>query len=258
MKKRVLFLLGIALGSLAVNGGLFWVFERGTNQAVHSFFDAVWWWVVTSATVGYGDIVPATVAGRIVGIVTILLGVFSYTGIMALIIESTHEYVERRERGRATVTDRNHIVLCEYTAVADELIRVLPDCPPFAGRAIVIVSDLISTAPYPQHHFVNGVPLSPVALRQANVKEAAYVFIFANLRFADPDIKTLHAAVRVHQLNPRATILVELIDPANPLLKKMSWPLAPFASRELMETVLSKGQLNPAAWLPEGHEAPGK
>lgn len=256
MKKRILFLLLIALGSLAVNGGLFWVFERGTNQTVHSFFDVIWWWVVTSATVGYGDIVPVTWPGRVVGIVTILLGVFSYTGIMALIIDSAHEYIERRERGRATVTVGNHVILCEYTAVADELIRVLPDCPPFAGRPIVIVSDLISTTPYPQHHFVHGVPLSPTALRQANIKDAAYVFIFANLRFADPDIKTLHTAVRVHELNPRATILVEMMDIGNPLLKTMAWPVVPIESRKLMEAVLSKGRINPAEWLPKGHQAP--
>jgi voltage-gated potassium channel len=258
MKKRILFLLFIALGSLAVNGGLFWIFENETNKTIHSFFDVVWWWVVTSATVGYGDIVPTTWPGRVVGIVTILLGVFSYTGIMALIIESAHDYIERRERGRASVSAKDHIVLCEYTAVADELIHVLPGCPPFAGRPIVIVSDLISTTPYPQHHFVNGVPLSPVALRQANVKDAAYVFIFANLRFADPDVKTLHTAVRAHEMNPRATIFVELMDIGNPLLKKMSWPAVPIESRKLMEAVLSKGRINPAEWLPAGHQPHGE
>ena len=34
-----------------------------------SFRDSLWWAVVSAMTVGYGDIVPVTVAGRIVGIV---------------------------------------------------------------------------------------------------------------------------------------------------------------------------------------------
>ena len=218
------------------------------NPHVRTHFDAIWWWVCTSATVGYGDIVPATWQGRVVGIATIFLGIFSYTGVAALIIESAHLYMEKRERGRAEVTAKGHIVLCEYTAVADELIRILPNHPPFAGREIVIVSDLVSVSPYPQHHFVHGVPLSPVSLRKANVQEAAFVFVFANLRFADPDIKVLHTAARVHEMNPRATILVELMDPQNPLLRRIPWPLVPLDSRKLMEAILSKEPINPAEW----------
>jgi hypothetical protein len=34
-----------------------------------SLIDAIWWCFVTSLTIGYGDIAPVTIAGRIVGIV---------------------------------------------------------------------------------------------------------------------------------------------------------------------------------------------
>lgn len=40
-----------------------------------SFADAAWWALVTLATVGYGDIVPTTPSGRIVGSALILFGV---------------------------------------------------------------------------------------------------------------------------------------------------------------------------------------
>ena len=256
MKKRLLFLLAVASASLVVNSSLFWCFEHGVNPNVHTPFDAVWWWVVTSATVGYGDIVPITWMGRLVGTATIVLGIFSYTGIAALIIESAHLYMERRERGRATVKAKGHIVLCEYTAVADELIHILPNHPPFTGREIAVVSDLVSVSPYPQHHFVHGVPLSPVALQRANVKEAAFVFVFANLRFSDPDIKALHTAARVHEMNPQATILVELLDPKSPLLQRIPWPLIPLDSRKLMESILSKEPINPTEWMVDGHGSP--
>jgi voltage-gated potassium channel len=40
-----------------------------------SFGDGVWWAIVTLATVGYGDIVPTTAWGRVLGGVTIVFGV---------------------------------------------------------------------------------------------------------------------------------------------------------------------------------------
>ena len=40
-----------------------------------TFGDALWWSVVTVATVGYGDIVPTTTEGRLVGAALIIFGV---------------------------------------------------------------------------------------------------------------------------------------------------------------------------------------
>lgn len=34
-----------------------------------SLVDAIWWCFVTSLTIGYGDIAPVTIAGRIIGVV---------------------------------------------------------------------------------------------------------------------------------------------------------------------------------------------
>ncbi|RMF94886.1 MAG: ion transporter [Gammaproteobacteria bacterium] len=54
------------------------------NQAApghfHSVADSIWWAVVTLTTVGYGDITPVTFAGKLLGIVIMVLGV----GTMAL------------------------------------------------------------------------------------------------------------------------------------------------------------------------------
>lgn len=37
--------------------------------------DAVWWTIVTTATVGYGDKVPVTTAGRVIGVLVMIVGV---------------------------------------------------------------------------------------------------------------------------------------------------------------------------------------
>lgn len=50
--------------------------ERGAKGAnIQSFWDAIWWSVVTICTVGYGDKFPVTVEGRCIGIGLMVAGV---------------------------------------------------------------------------------------------------------------------------------------------------------------------------------------
>lgn len=60
---------------------IFGVTISAIDPEVKSPFDGIWWAWVTVTTVGYGDIVPSSVAGRIIGALLILLGV----GLFALL-----------------------------------------------------------------------------------------------------------------------------------------------------------------------------
>jgi voltage-gated potassium channel len=50
-------------------------FESNKNEEFSALTDAIWWVLVTMTTVGYGDKVPLTTGGRIVGIVIMFFGV---------------------------------------------------------------------------------------------------------------------------------------------------------------------------------------
>lgn len=60
--NRIWLILLIYLASLILGASLFAVAEN------KSFFDGLWWASVTALTIGYGDLSPATAAGRAVGI----------------------------------------------------------------------------------------------------------------------------------------------------------------------------------------------
>ena len=45
------------------------------NSEINSYLDAAWWTIATVTTVGYGDIVPVTEAGRIIALVFMLFGI---------------------------------------------------------------------------------------------------------------------------------------------------------------------------------------
>jgi len=49
--------------------------DVGVDGDYESFFDSLWWAAATITTVGYGDIVPVTVVGRIVGVFCMALGI---------------------------------------------------------------------------------------------------------------------------------------------------------------------------------------
>jgi voltage-gated potassium channel Kch len=66
-------LLAGTLAGLAISAGV--IVRLIDHKDFASLGDALWWSIVTLATVGYGDIVPHTAWGRIVGSVVIVLGV---------------------------------------------------------------------------------------------------------------------------------------------------------------------------------------
>jgi voltage-gated potassium channel len=75
-----------------------------------NFGIAVWWAIVTLATVGYGDVVPTTVPGRVVGSLVILLGVtflaFLTATVTSLFVSSDQERGKQQELAEREVADR--------------------------------------------------------------------------------------------------------------------------------------------------------
>lgn len=251
MRKQIRFLTLLLLVSFAITTMLFWTYERGVNPGITSFGDVIWWWIVSSTTVGYGDIAPHTTQGRIAAAITFIVGIYLYTNFITLTANSVERFVHRDRLGMAQIKAKNHIAICEYTAFADELLQVLDKYPELAQREVVIITDLVAVNPYPQYNFVRGVPISPAALQQANIQEAAYIFVFANARFQEPDLKTLHTVSRIQKLNKHATIFVEMHKPKSEFTEHLLGQIVVLDSKKLLETVLRHEALDLSACFPQ-------
>lgn len=62
----------LATTTLIVLGGIgVWIAE----PEIGSIGDGIWWGVVTTTTIGYGDIAPKTIAGRLIAVVLMIVGI---------------------------------------------------------------------------------------------------------------------------------------------------------------------------------------
>ncbi|HPS40911.1 MAG TPA: potassium channel family protein [Candidatus Woesebacteria bacterium] len=65
--------------------------ESGQPKAtINNFGDAIWWMVSTITSVGYGDVVPVTFEGRVLGIVLQVIGVVMTSSIIGSLVIQLH------------------------------------------------------------------------------------------------------------------------------------------------------------------------
>jgi voltage-gated potassium channel len=82
---------------LTLSGGLaVWLFDR---DSFGSFGDSLWWALQTVTTVGYGDVVPQSTVGRVVGAILMLNGIAILSVVTASVTATLIEQARRRRGG---------------------------------------------------------------------------------------------------------------------------------------------------------------
>lgn len=83
-----------------ISAFLMWRIETVGEGTITNFTDALWWSVVTITTIGYGDIVPSSAGGKVLGSIVGVLGATVFTVMIARItaIYVQSEQIKRLER----------------------------------------------------------------------------------------------------------------------------------------------------------------
>lgn len=79
--------------------------------------DAIWWTIVTVATVGYGDKYPVTNAGRVVGVLVMIVGV----GLFSVLTSFMAQWFLRSRAQKSDVPQGQTMETVNYTAVMAKL-----------------------------------------------------------------------------------------------------------------------------------------
>jgi voltage-gated potassium channel len=123
--RRVFPYLVIATAALGLLAGL--VVRLIDARDFPDYGTAVWWAIVTLATVGYGDVVPHTGWGRVVGSAVIVVGVTFVTFLVAVVTsyfisvqEDEKADLERAERESELAEEREILSRIEQRLAAIE------------------------------------------------------------------------------------------------------------------------------------------
>lgn len=95
------FLLVYAVGLVLIVATIVTTVEQGSGSPLQFFPNSIWWTVTTVTTVGYGDMVPSTPAGRVAGVVLMLGGV----GLVGALTANFAALMVRRQRNNDAIED---------------------------------------------------------------------------------------------------------------------------------------------------------
>lgn len=192
-------------------------FEKQHNHAINNLFDALWWSIVTITTVGYGDITPATIGGRVVAILLMAYGVGLIGMFTAAIASSILEKRLREDKGLKPIKEKNHFILCGWNSMSKEVHDEIRSSPLTKDAYVALIAQLDSR-PVSDYNFgfVRGA-VNEQTLEMANLKQARTVIIFSDEKLEPHarDAVTILNALTIETLKPDVYTCVEIEDEAN-------------------------------------------
>ena len=179
--------------------------------------DAMWWSIVTVTTVGYGDISPATPAGRVLAIALMFSGIGLLAAFSATIASVFVDRKIKDDLGMTIHKQRDHIIICEWNYQTKDIVRDLRNDEQTADVPIILIAD-IERKPMTDSnlYFIQG-EVTDEALAEASVDSARTVVILGDVNLSPTarDAKAVLTVLAVESINPDAYTIVEIAKRSN-------------------------------------------
>ena len=198
----IILLLVVIVGTLGFR------FLEGDN--IPTFLDSFFFTLITITTIGYGNVTPQTVGGKILDIVVILSGV----GAVLVTFQTVFEFIVRRrikevlKLPEGEIGRKDHFIICGYGKVGRALVRkLLARKVPF----VVVENDPSKVKEMVHAHIpvIEGDAREDEVLERAGVRRAKY--LLASLSDSDNVFITLTARI----LNPNLKIVCKIENETN-------------------------------------------
>jgi len=211
-----------------------------------SLTEGLWWSIVTLATVGYGDIAPTTLGGRLVAIVDMIVGIGVLASLSATLASILVSKKIRKDLGMSSYKFEDHVILCEWNYRARVILKELRLDPQTQEMPVVLIAN-IERKPIDDENlfFIKG-QVSDETLNRSNLSKAKTVIILGDDSLDDTvrDAKVVLSTLTVESINPNTYTIVELVDEANIQNCKRAKADEIIVSSELSSMLISQAVLH--------------
>ena len=217
-------------GSLVIT-----VFEQNNPQGFDKVENSLWWTIVTMTTVGYGDMYPQTLLGRIFAIIIMLSGI-SFIAIITGTISSI--FTSKRimeDRGLEKIQLEKHTIICGWNKNINHIIEEL--IHKNTNLNIVLINEEPENeispimSKYKNIKYVNGDYALEDILKNANILKAKHAIILCNYEKYNDD-KTIIASLTMKNMNSDIKIIADLYDKDK----------VPYLKRANVDTIILKDE----------------
>ena len=115
MKIRTIFIVLMPTFLLSSTFGIYffeYILAGNLESKFGSLFNSLWWTVVTFTTVGYGDMAPVTIPGRVFTFLVMAAGLINFSIVVSLVTDKFQQFRSGRDRGLDSLKMKGHILIC--------------------------------------------------------------------------------------------------------------------------------------------------
>ena len=227
-KNQLAQLILVIVAAVTATALLVLLSERNANaRQFQTFGDAIWWSIVTISTVGYGDKVPITTAGRIVGSITIVSGLILISLFTATVSSVFVARKIKESQGLQDIDFTDHILICGWNTHVEEILRILDRYSTVATTMKIVLAneaqpELMEVVSGAYRNldvkFVRGDYSREPVLHRANIKAAQSAIIVPDTTSQSgqlSDDKTLLALLTMKSMNPKLKVFTHVANREN-------------------------------------------
>ena len=222
-KVSVATLAGLLLMAIFGNATTFYIFDGASNPDI-TYWDSIWYSIISVTTIGYGDISSSSVGARIGTIFFIvILGLSAFSAFLGLLVDGMMNLNFREMHGLSKVYCKDHILLIHFpdSIRVEKIIRELREDPQYKDTEIVLVNDKIDMLPFDISGvaFVKGSPLQLETLERANLRDAKVAIILCTSQEdSGSDGKVASVLTIVEHIHPDIKTIAECMDKRHEIL----------------------------------------